>query len=79
MDRTTSPQEHDLVRSALRAPEADAYLSADALHRAVRNLETRLAGVQARGGAYGAVELSSDVRDLLVRLEAGAALSGTVH
>jgi hypothetical protein len=77
MDRET--QGWELVRKMMDSPDAEAYLSADRLHREVRRLETRLARVQARGGAYRDVELSDDVRGLLARLEAGATLSTYVH
>lgn len=79
MDRNTTAQGLDLVRKAIGSPHAEAYLSADGLHRELRRLEARLANVQARGGAYGDVRLSRDVRGLLVRLEAGATLSSAVH
>lgn len=75
-----SPDGLDLVRKAIAGPNAEAYLSADRLHREVRRLQTRLARVQARGGAYRQVELSDSVRELLARLEAGATLSSSyVH
>jgi hypothetical protein len=63
----------------MAGPHAEAYLSADQLHREIRRLEARLEGVRARGGAYGRVQMSRDVRALLVRLEAGATLSSAVH
>ena len=79
MDRNTTPHGLDLVRKAISSPHAEAYLSADGLHRELRRLEARLANVQARGGLYSDVRLSRDVRALLVRLEAGATLSNAVH
>jgi len=53
--------------------------SPDRLRREVERLQTRLAHVRAQGGAYRQVGLSPDVRSLLARLEAGAALSAAVH
>ena len=79
MDRTDEVQGVELVRKAMEDPQAQAYLSADRLHREVRRLQARLARVQRRGGAYCGVELSEGVRDLLARLEAGATLSTYVH
>jgi hypothetical protein len=79
VDRDTNLQGVDLIRRAIAGPHAEAYLSADQLHRELRRLEARLAGVQARGGAYRHVQMSRDVRALLVRLEAGASLSSAVH
>jgi hypothetical protein len=54
-------------------------MSPDRLRRELDRLQTRLARVQSRGGAYGEVSLSPDVRSLLARLDAGAALSALVH
>jgi len=79
VDRSEEAQGWDLIRKAMAGPQAQAYLSADRLHREVQRLETRLTRVRARGGAYGKVGLSDDVRELLVRLEAGATLSTYVH
>ena len=53
--------------------------SPDRLRRELERLQTRLSEVRGRGGAYGQVALSPDVRSLLARLEAGAALSTLVH
>jgi len=69
----------ELVRKAVSEPHAEAYLSADRLHREVRQLEARVAQVRRLGGPYRRVALSDDVRDLLARLEAGATLSTYVH
>jgi len=65
----------DLVRKAVVDPHAQGYLSAKRLHGEVRRLQTRLTQIRKRGGAYGQVDFSEDVRDLLGRLEAGATLS----
>ncbi len=69
----------DLVRKALEGPDAQACMSPDKLRREIRRLETRLAAVRERGGAYAGVDFSGDVRLLLARLEAGHALSACVH
>ena len=67
------------MRQALRHPEVEMSASPDRLRREVERLQTRLAHVRAQGGAYRQVGLSPDVRSLLARLEAGAALSAAVH
>jgi hypothetical protein len=79
VDRTEESGAVDLVRKAVMDPHAQAYLSADRLHGEVRRLQARLAQVRKRGGAFGKVDFSEDVRDLLGRLEAGATLSQYVH
>ncbi len=79
VERDTKGTGLGLVRKAIAGPHAEAYLSADDLNRELHRLEDRLAGVNARGGPYRDVKLSSDVRGLLVRLEAGATLSSAVH
>jgi len=79
MDRQAEAQGWGLVRRALRQPEAEASMSPDRLRRELDRLQTRLARVQSRGGAYGEVSLSPDVRSLLARLDAGATLSALVH
>ncbi len=79
MEQHTDRDGLGLIRKAIAGPHAEAYLSADDLHRELRHLEDRLAAVKERGGAYRDVQLSSDVRGLLVRLEAGATLSSAVH
>ena len=79
MERQAEARGWQLLREAMDAPNAQAYLSADRLHREVRRLQTRVGRVQARGGAYRKVELSADVSALLARLEVGATLSATVH
>ena len=79
MDRSDEMQGLDLVRKAIDDPHAEAYLSADRLHREVRRLQARLEQVRSRGGAYRHVALSDGVRDLLGRLEAGSTLSQFVH
>jgi len=75
MARIQGSEAIDLVRKAVVDPHAQAYLSAGRLQDEVRRLQTRLAQVRKRGGAYGQVDFSADVRDLLGRLEAGATLS----
>jgi hypothetical protein len=79
MDRVTESEGLDLVRKAMGDPHTEAYLASDRLQQEVHRLRARLARVQGRGGAYGRVEFSEDVRDLLGRLEAGATLSTLVH
>ena len=79
MERETDSQGWDLVRKAMEAPNAVAYLSADRVHREAQRLQARLALVKARGGVYRGVDISEDVRALLARLEAGATLSTYVH
>ena len=79
MDRQAEAQGWGLVRRALRQPEAEASMSPDRLRRELDRLQTRLARVQSRGGPYGEVSLSPDVRSLLARLDAGATLSALVH
>jgi hypothetical protein len=79
VDRTQESGAVDVVRKAVVDPQTQAYLSADRLHSEVRRLQARLAQVRKRGGVYGKVDFSEDVRDLLVRLEAGATLSQYVH
>jgi hypothetical protein len=69
----------ELVRKAVSEPHAEAYLSADRLHREVRHLEARVAQIRRLGGSYRRVDISDDVRGLLARLEAGATLSTYVH
>jgi len=54
-------------------------MSPDRLRKELDRLQTRLARVRSRGGAYGEVNLSPDVRSLLARLDAGATLSALVH
>ena len=78
MDRHTQAQGWELVRKAME-PGAEAYLSADRLHQEVQRLQVRLAQVKRHGGAYRHVGLSSSVRALLARLEAGTTLSTYVH
>jgi hypothetical protein len=68
-----------VVRKAVQDVGAEAAAAPDRIQQEVRRLQTRLAGVQARGGAYRKVEFSEDVRELLARLEAGATLSTYVH
>jgi len=72
-------QTWEVVRRAIERPEEETPVSDGRLEREVRRLEVRLAGVRARGGAYREVNFSRDVRRLLARLEAGAALSTCVH
>jgi len=72
-------QTWEAVRRAIERPEEEAPVSDGRLEREVRRLEARLVGVRARGGAYREVDFSRDVRRLLARLEAGAALSAYVH
>jgi hypothetical protein len=79
VDRLTDCEGVDLVRKAMDDPHAEAYLAPDRLHREIRRLQARLTQVRRLGGAYGRVEFSEDVRDLLGRLEAGATLSTYVH
>ena len=79
MERQMEPRGWDLLRQAMEAPNAEAYLSEGRLHREVGQLQTRLRRIHARGGAYRDVELSEDVGTLLARLEAGATLSTLVH
>lgn len=79
MERQVEPRSWDLLRQAMEAPNAEAYLSQGRLHREVGRLQTRLRRVHARGGAYRDVELSDEVGALLARLEAGATLSTLVH
>lgn len=79
MERQVEPQGWDLLRQAMEAPNAEAYLSEGRLHREVGRLKTRLRRIHARGGRYRDVELSDDVGALLARLEAGATLSTLVH
>jgi hypothetical protein len=79
MDRMTETEGLELVRKAMDDPHAEAYLAPDRLQQEIERLQARLAGVRRRGGAYGQVEFSEDVRDLLGRLEAGATLSTLVH
>ena len=79
MDRNAQTQGWDQVRQAIRHPGGEACVSPDRLHRELERLQMRLEKVQARGGAYREVGWSSDVRMLLARLDAGAALSTSVH
>ena len=79
MDRSEETEGVELVRKAITDPTAQAYLSADRLHREVRRLQVRLGQVRTLGGPYRKVGFSKDVRDLLGRLEAGATLSQAVH
>ncbi|HUS44706.1 MAG TPA: hypothetical protein VM219_01535 [Phycisphaerae bacterium] len=79
MGQNVDEQTWEIVRRAIERPEEEAPVSDGQLEREVRRLETRLAGVRARGGAYHKVSFSRDVRRLLARLEAGAALSAYVH
>lgn len=79
MERHVDARGWDLLRQAMDAPNAEAYLSQGRLQREVRRLETRLRRLQARGGAYRDVEMSDNVGALLARLEAGATLSTLVH
>lgn len=79
MERHADARGWDLLRQAMDARNAEAYLSQSRLHREVRRLETRLRRVHALGGAYRNVELSDAVGALLARLEAGATLSTVVH
>ena len=79
MDRNAEAQGWDLVHKALQHPGGEACMSPTRLRRELERLETRLDKVQARGGAYREVGWSPDVRMLLARLDAGAALSAHVH
>ena len=79
MERDQNAQDWELVRKMMDAPDAEAYLSADRLHRDVDRLRARLERVREKGGRYGAVAMSEHVGALLARLEAGAALSSFVH
>jgi len=79
VQRHADAQGWDVLRQAMEAPNAEAYLAEGGRHREVRRLQTRLRQLQSRGGAYRGVELSDDVGALLARLEAGAALSTLVH
>ena len=79
MARTEESAGVDMVRKAVVDPNAQAYLASDRLHDEVRRLQARLAQVRKRGGVYGQVDFSEDVRGLLGRLEAGATLSQYVH
>jgi len=79
VERHVDARGWDLLRQAMDAPNAEAYLAQGRLQREVRRLETRLRRLQARGGAYRDVEMSGDVGALLARLEAGATLSTLVH
>lgn len=79
MQRHADAQGWDVLRRAMQAPNAEAYLAQGGRHREVRRLQTRLRRLQDRGGAYRDVELSDDLGALLARLEAGAALSTLVH
>lgn len=79
MARTEESAGVDMVRKAVVGAHAQAYLASDRLHDEVRRLQARLEQVRKRGGAYGKVEFSEDVRGLLGRLEAGATLSQYVH
>jgi hypothetical protein len=69
----------DVVRAAVRNPDAEALIGADRLGRDVEHLKTRLERVRAMGGAFASVGFSADVGYLLARIEAGAALSSYVH
>ena len=79
VERKTDAQGWELLRDVMVTPNAEAYLSADCVHREVRRLQTRLGRVHARGGAYRDVGLSDDVGALLARLEVGRTLSTFVH
>lgn len=79
MQRHADAQGWDVLRQAMEAPNAEAYLAQGGRHREVRRLQTRLRRFQARGGVHRDVEFSDDVGLLLARLEAGAALSTLVH
>ncbi|HUU31481.1 MAG TPA: hypothetical protein VMY69_05210 [Phycisphaerae bacterium] len=63
------------VRSALADPPADG-LAAPVLARDLGELRRRLARARLRGGRYVAVDFSPHVRDLVMRLDAGAAVPG---
>jgi hypothetical protein len=69
----------DLVRRAIRQPIEESDVPRERLRREVGRLRTRLEGVRARGGRYADVQMSPDVRMLVARLDAGAALSTLVH
>ncbi len=79
MERDQNAQDWETVRKMMDAPHAEAYLSADRVHREVDRLRHRLDRVHAKGGPYDAVQMSEHVGALLARLEAGAALSSSVH
>ena len=79
MDRNVETGGWSAVRQALRQSEAELSGSPERLRRELERLQTRLAEVRGRGGAYRQVGLSPDVRSLLARLEAGSALSALVH
>jgi hypothetical protein len=79
VDRNADAQGWELIRKAVDATAPEASAEPDRLQREVRRLQTRLAGVQARGNDYRKVDFSEDVRELLGRLEAGATLSTYVH
>jgi len=77
--RSENAQDWETVRKMLDGPHAEAYLSADRVHRDVGRLRHRVDRVHAWGGDYDAVQMSEHVGALLTRLEAGAALSSSVH
>jgi len=74
-----SAHDWELVRKMMDASDAEAYLSADRVHREVDHLRDRVERVRKNGGAYGGVAMSEHVATLLARLEAGAGLSSIVH
>lgn len=79
MERDQNAQDWEVVRKMMDAPNAEAYLSADRVHREVDRLRARLERVHQKGGRYGGVQMSEHVGTLLARLEAGATLSAFVH
>ena len=79
MGRDPNAQDWEAVRDMIEAPNAEAYLAADRVHREVGRLRARLERIRQRGGRYRDVELSEHVGALLARLEAGATLSTYVH
>ncbi len=79
MERDQNAQDWELIRKMLEAPNTEAYLAADRVHREVGRLKTRLQRVRQWGGRYGDVTMSEHVGALLARLEAGASLSSLVH
>jgi hypothetical protein len=64
------------VRSRLADPPADLDLAAPILARDLGKLRRRLARARERGGRYGAIDFSPHVRDLVMRLDASAAIPG---
>ena len=72
----------DAVRQAVRAdPDLGILSQAERAALAVQltTLLARVERVRALGPAYAGVEASEDVRELLMRLEAGSSLATGVH